>query len=314
MDQQNNEPSARLINNTVLDQLESKDPGIQKQAADNINDYLRMKLREDEIFARILPPLPVSNDELDRQVDTDLPVKVLDKEPDSPGAITVPFASLPENRYIYGPRYRVMFDRVLTPRFTADVDKLRTYDMDIRQVLSDNALKDMMAETDGKFIRTVNQLLLGVGVTIPETGAVQWLQIHGGITRENLAEAMKTMPRTNKRINVATVLINQVSIWDVVKFTREEIGGDMSQRLFENGFTEEMIMGKRFIVTIKRDLVPDDTIFLFAEPKFLGKYLVLEDTTMYIERKAFLLEFFAYKTCGASLGNVAALGRVDFIP
>lgn len=311
MDQQN-EPSAKLINSTVLDQLDSRDSHIVKQAAENINDYLRMKMREDEIFARILPPTPVSNDELDKQVDTDLPVKVLDKEPDSPGAITVPFASLPENRYIYGPRYRVMFDRVLTPRFTADVDKLRTYDMDIRQVLSDNALKDMMAEVDGKFIRTVNQLLLGVGVTIPETGAVQWFSISGGITRENLAEAMKILPRTNKRINVATVLINQVSIWDVVKFNREETGGDMSQRLFEQGFTEDQLMGKRWIVTIKRDLVPDNTIFLFAEPKFLGKYLILEDTTMYIERKAYFLEFFAYKTAGASIGNVAACARVDY--
>lgn len=305
-------PAAQLINSTVLDQLDSSDRGIQKEAADTINDYVRIKMREDGFLRRILPPVAMTNDELDRQVDTDLPVKVVDKEPNSPGAISVPFATLPSNRYIYGPRFRVMFDRILTPRFTKDVDALRTYDMDIRQILSDNSIKDLLAEEDGKWIRTVNALLIAAGTTIPETGAVQWVSLSGGVTRDNLAEAMTTLPKTSRHLNVATVLINNVTIWQVVKYTRDEIGGDMSQDLFKTGFTEEKIMGVRWIVTIKRDLVPDNTIFLFADPKWMGKFFVLEDTTMYIDRKAYMLEFFAYESIGAAIANVAAVGRVDF--
>lgn len=307
------EPSTRMINETVIGQLTSDDPRVIKQAADNINDYVRMKIREDGFLRRILPPIPVSNAELDRQVDTDLPVKVIDKEPDSPGAISVPFGSMPENRYIYGPRFRIMFDRIMTPRFTKDVDALRTYDMDIRQVLSDNSIKDLMAEEDGKFIRTVDNLLGAAGSTVTETGAVQYREIRGGVTRENLAEAMKTLPRTNKHLNVETVLVNNVTIWDIVKFTRDEVGGDLSERLFQNGFAEEKLLGRRWIVTIKRDLVEDGTIYMFAPPKFMGKMLVLEDVTMYIDRKAFMLEFFSYESMGAAIANVAAVGRVDFV-
>jgi hypothetical protein len=311
---QQTEPTTRMINNAFVERLVSGDDSIVKEAQDAINDYVRVRMREDGFWRRVLPPITITNDELDRQVDTDNPVKVVDKEPESPAAVSVPFASLPMNRYIRGPRFRVMFDRILTPKFTKDVDQLRTYDMDIRQILSDNSIKDILAEEDGKAIATINFLLLGVGVPLTETGVAQWLAISGGITRDNLAEAMKVLPRTPNHLNVATVLVNNVSIWDIVKFGRDEVGGDLSQELFENGFAERELFGRRWIVTIKRDLVPDSTIFLFTAPKFLGKFFVLEDTTMYIDRRAFMLEFFAYESIGSTIANVAGIGRVDFEP
>ncbi len=308
------DPAPRLVNEAVIERLQSDDPRMVKEAQDAINDYTRVKMREDGFWRRILPPVTITNDELDRQVDTDKPVKIVDKEPDSPPAASVPFATLPLNRYIRGPRYRVMFDRILTRKFTKDVDELRTWDMDIRQILSDNSIKDMLAEEDGKAILTVNALLLGQNVVIPDTGVAQWVSITGGVTRDTMAEAMKVLPRTPSHLNVATVLINNVTIWDIVKFGRDEVGGDLSQELFRTGFTEREIMGVRWIITIKRDLVPDGTIFMFAEPKFLGKFFVLEDTTMYIDRKAYMLEFFAYESIGSAIANVAAIGRVDFLP
>ena len=140
------EPTAKEINSALLGMLDT--PGMEKQAQDAVNDYIRVRMREDGFARRILPPVQITNDELDRQVDTDKPVKVVDKEPQSPGAISVPFATLPINRYIRGPRFRVMFDRIMTPRFTKDIDELRTYDMDIRQIMSDNAIKDMLAEEE----------------------------------------------------------------------------------------------------------------------------------------------------------------------
>jgi hypothetical protein len=303
-------PTAKEINSSFINMLET--PGLEKQAQDAVNEYTRVRMREDGFGRRIIPPVQITNDELDRQVDTDKPVKVVDKEPNSPAAISVPFATLPLNRYIRGQRYRVMFDRIMTDRFTKDIDELRTYDMDIRQIVSDNSIKDMLAEEDGKFIFACNQLLGSQGATVPETGTVQWRAIAGGITRDTLAEAMKIMPQTPNHLNPATVLVNNVTIWDVVKFGHDEVGGELAQELFERGFAEREIMGVRWIITIKTDLVPDSTIFMFAEPKFLGKWFILEDTTMYIDRKAFMLEFFAYESIGAAIANVAGVARADF--
>ena len=209
-----NDITTRARNAAVLDQLDKtiSSPEMVKQAADTVSEFTRVKMREDGFWRKLLPPLSISNDELDRQVDTDKPVRVVDKEPESPAAASIPFGTLPFNEYILGPRYRVMFDRIVTPRFTKDVDELRTYDMDIRQVLSDNAIKDMLAEEDGKAIAAVNTLLLGQNVVIPLTGLAQYRTLPGGVTRETWAEAMKTLPRTPMHLEVSTWFINTLTI------------------------------------------------------------------------------------------------------
>jgi hypothetical protein len=311
-DQVTTQEETKLLNETLFEKLSSRDPVLEKQAVDAVNDFTRTKMREDGFYRRIMPLLPISNDELDRQVDTDKPVKVVDKEPDSPAAISIPFATLPQNLYIRGPRYRVQFDRIVTPRFTKDVDELRTWIMDIRQVLSDNAIKDMLAEEDGKFITAVNTALVGQGLTVPTSGVVQYEAIAGGITRDTLWDALKVMPNTPSNLEVHTILVNHITIKDVAKFGRNEMGGDLSGDIMRNGWTLAEFMGKTWIITIKKGLVPTDTIFMFADPKFIGKSYALEDTTMYIRREAYMLEFFAYETLGGSLGHTGGLARVDF--
>jgi hypothetical protein len=301
----------KLANETFLNYLST--PGMEKRALDSVNDFTRYRMREEGFFRRILTMKQIGNDDLDRQYDTDKPVKIIDREPDSPAAISVPFATLPMSLYIRGQRYRVSFDRILTPRFTKDVDELRTYYIDIRQVLSDNSIKDMLAEEDRKFIAAVNAAMGGAADTVVEaSGLVQWETLYGGITRETLQDAFKILPRTISRLEVATVLLNNLTIREVMKMGREEMGGDYSQDVFKNGWSEQNFMNARWVITIKQELVPDDSMYFFADEKFIGKSFSLEDTTMYIERKAFMLEFFAYETLGASIGNTNSLARADF--
>jgi hypothetical protein len=52
---------------------------------------------------------------------------------------------------------------------------------------------------------------------------------------------------------------------------------------------------------------------MFADPKFLGKFYLLEDTTMYLKREAFMIEWFAYESLGGAIGNFSAVARADFV-
>lgn len=302
----------KLLNSVLFEKLASRDPMMEKEAIDAVNDFTRIKMREDGFFRRIMPPIPITNDELDRQVSTDKPVKVVDKEPDSPASVSVPFGTLPMNVYILGNRYLVMMERIVTPRFTKDVDELRTYVMDIRQILSDNAIKDMTAEEDRKFIYAVDYALVGAGVTLATSGTVQYKQIGGGITRDSLWDSLKVMPETPFNLEVHTVLCNNITIKEIGKIGRDEMGGDFSQDVMKNGWAEETFMGVKWIVTIKKDLVPTNHMYHFADPKFIGKHYQLEDTTMYIRREAYMLEFFAYETSGATLGHTGGLAHIHF--
>lgn len=308
------------------------DRNMIKEAESAANEFVRVYMREESFADKVLPPQQIGNDELDRQVDTDKPVKIVDREPNSPGAVSVPFGQLPFNRYIRGPRFRVLFERIQSPRFTKDVDELRTYDMDIRQVLSDNSIKDMAAEKDGKFIGTVDVIVGTMGyatITADETGSGAsaatptnlnsgkfrnyQLTDANGISRETLTEILKIIPATPSRIETQTVLCNNLTIKDVIKFGRDEMGGDLAEEVLLNGWTERVFLGVRWIVTIKRDLVPNNTFYLFADPKFTGKHFLLEDTTMWMRKEAFLLEWFCYQNAGMTIANLNAVAKVKIV-
>ena len=200
----------------------------------------------------------------------------------------------------------------MTERFQKDVEQLRTYTMDIRQVLSDNAIKDMLAEEDGKFLRAVNTAIVGPGITVPTSGTVQYEVITGGITRDTLWDSLKVMPNTPSNLEVHCVLLNNITIKEVGKFSRNEMGGDLSQDIMKQGWSAQEFMGVKWVITIKKGLVATNTFYHFADPKFIGKSYVLEDTTMYIRREAYMMEFFAYETLGGSIGHTSGLARVDF--
>jgi len=56
------------------------DGGVGQAATAALNEFTRQQLRRDGFTRRILPPVQVSNDELDRSVATDIPVRVVDEE------------------------------------------------------------------------------------------------------------------------------------------------------------------------------------------------------------------------------------------
>lgn len=286
------------------------------------SDFIRMRLREEGFLRKILPAQTITGDDLTKQVSTDKPSKVIELEPDSPGAMSIPFGEFPTGTYIYGKRWLVTFARISTPMFNKDVAELHDYDLDIRQVISDNSLKDLQAEEDGKFIQTCNSLLsndtMVADVDLPfgpnGSNIKLWRTLSGGLTRENVVEAKKIMMASNARLRPQTALVNQKTALEFEKWTREEVGGDMSQDIMVNGWAGEANKwcALNWITTIKDDLVRDNTMFLFSSPEYLGRLYFLEDTTMFVERKGPMLSWYAYEMLGGGIANVAALSRVDF--
>jgi hypothetical protein len=107
-----------------------------------------------------------------------------------------------------------------------------------------------------------------------------------------------------------TILVNNITIHDVSKFTRDEVGGDMSQDMFVDGFQQKKLIGCNWVVSNKTELLAEGSFWVFASPEFLGKSYVLEDTTMYVDKRAYNLEFFAYAERGATISNPAAVALV----
>lgn len=305
-------PETKALNEAIIERLRSQDGFLQKEAAGEVSSYLRMKIREDGFARKIIEPVTVTPADFDRQVDTPKPVIIKDMEPNSPGAYSVPFGTTPTDHYIKGNRYRVMFDRIMSRRLTADVNNLLTYDMDIRQILKDHLLKDIMLEEDTKWMAVSNTIVGNLNEVDAEIAACKNIQV-GPMSRASLAHSRKGMASSNRRLNPAVALVNNVTIWDVVAIAkRDEIGGDMAQEMFVNGISERPIMNLNWIVTNKHELVPDSVMYQYTEDKYLGDFFILDDVTMSNKNENFMIEFFAYECIGATIANTAAVVRCQF--
>jgi len=307
------EQEIKAANAAWVEKIASDTPSHVKQAESTVNDYTRTKMREDGVYRKIIPMQPIADSELDREVHTDQPSKIIDREPASPAAVSIPFAKQPTNLYLRGNRYRCHFGRIVTSRYSKDIDELRNYHMDLRQVVSDNSIKDMLAEEDAKFFGAVNTALVGPNAITPTSGVVQHAVIPGGITRDSLWDSLEIVPSTPSNLETHTAVTNNITIKRVCKMTRNEFGGDMAEEIMRNGWTYKKFLGVEWLITIKKELVPTNTIYYFADPKFIGKSYSLVETTMHIKREAFMLEFYAYETIGGAIGWTSGLGRVDFI-
>jgi len=298
--------------------IENLDRGEVKKAQDAATDYTRIQIREESFAFKILPPEKATDDMLNRAIDERLQI-IWEIEPDSPGAKWVPLQTVPDGEYIVGSRYIIPFARVLTPKFVKDIDELRTYRQDIRKILTDNSIKDALAEIDTKFVDTVNSIVFdapAAGAPNNMTKKVQWIDLTDPLNRESFAEAKKMLPRGNAngkfRLRNYMCLMNDVTAQDWLKLDRLAVGGDLAEEFFRNGLTTDTFFGVKSIFTIKDNLIPDNYVYFFAAPEFLGKCFYLTDWTMFMKKEAFFIEMFSYWLGGFAFGNVAGVAVARF--
>lgn len=305
------ELSTKQVNSMFYEKIASDDPAMFKVANEAVQDWTRTKMREDGFMRKILPPIPISDSDLDRQLTSDRNWVIVDKEVEGMPAASVPYNTLPVYKYIESDRYAVPIERMQTNRYTKDLSTMRTDRMDVRQVLANNVVKDLLAEEDGKFISLVD-------VICTDSSETQSVQIDVGSTdnyidRNSVNEAFKVLPRLSSRVPCTTLLINSIMVNDFQKWGLDEMGNDISGEIAINGWSERNLFGKKLIITIKRDLVGDDDMYMFTEPKFMGKSFILQDATMHMERKdGYMIEFFSYQELGAAFGNTLSVAKVEF--
>lgn len=314
MKNQHNVPVS-VLNSRIL---ESLDRGETEKVAQAGSDYTRIQIREDGFIGEFLPLEKASNDDLDRDLDERLRI-IEELEPDSPGGKWVDLQGIPEGEYMKGSRYQVPFAKLMTRKYQKNIDELRTYKQDLKKILSDNSIKDSIAELDSKFIKTCESIAMdtsGPGQPQNETGKVQWRQFTGGLTKDNWVEAKTMLPAGNEdgkfRLENHICLMNDVTAQYWQKLDVEQIGDAAVSGHFQNGLSNMTPYGMKMITTIKDDIVPNFRVFFFPKPEFLGKGYYLRDWTMYMEKKGSWIEFFSEWLGGFAIGNVAGVCIADF--
>jgi hypothetical protein len=303
----------RIINEGIYSKMMSDNDALFKEAVDEVKDYTRVRVREDVVSDLIMPPLTPRDDQYDRDLMDENPTIIIDIEPDSPGATTLAWSDFPEQHIMKARRYRVKMHRIASKKFAKDEIQLKTWIADLRQIFSDHAVRDVYDKIDSRFFRGVNATLVSSGTTLAATGTAQWQTLYGGISRDTLWESVNVLPSTPNALEATCACINHLTAKEFNKFGRGEAGGDMSQDLLINGFQQKKFLNiDNWVITIKKNLVPNFSIFFFADPRFIGKSYEATPLTMWAKRDAWMLYFFHYCLRGGAIGNVAGVARVDF--
>lgn len=301
-----------VLSKKLFDAINTAGDGFLKNASEAGTQMIRKRLRENGFTRLILPFKQVSDADLNYLPDTELPVIVEEMEPDSPGAKAIPFNDTADTAFYRGDKFVVYFCKITTAEFVKNVDELRTYKNDLRQVVTDNALKDVHTEEDSRTINEVDSIVGSVG-GVGASDLQQNFEISGGITRSNYKEVLNHLE--DRELNNGLFLMNRHTAKEFLEWDRTEFGGDIAEKLALDGLTaltEAKIFGVRHAFTMKRGIVPDNVLYQFAEPNFLGRAYVLQDVTMYVEKKKDILRFSAHEKIGITFANVSALNKTTF--
>lgn len=306
------DPRSQEIVEGLYRDFTSNNDSLVKKASIDTTDYLRIRIREDGVLRRIITPRTITRENIDRQQLGDLPISIIDMEPNSAGAMQIPFGDIPQGGIMNAPRFVVTYTRLASRRYRIDTMRLMTYNIDLRDMFNDLILKDMMDEEDRKGFGTFNRCV-GAQNTIQAASGICQNVTLGTFSRSALTHFRKGLPSTRQKLEPGVNLMNNVSIHDFESFDRVQAGGDIAQQTLFGNATIDSANGVKMVITNKTNLCPDNFIWSFAPENYLGVFYILEDVVMNAEVKlGYLLEFGAHEAVGAAVGNVAAIVKGEF--
>lgn len=294
------------LNRLFTSQL-STESGLTK-AAQAGQSYIRSKIREQAFTRKILPPQRVTEADLQRSVDHDTLVKIIDIEPDSV-ASPITFRGTPEVRYIQGERAEIKFYTISSERFEKSEQELRAYEYPIQKVIEDNTVPDIQKVEDGRFIDHVDQVINDQSpskyVDFTAAGDPDYL------TKDFLNEIFNQLDGDELRAN--TILMSDTTFNDVNTWDNTQLD-DLTGEVTRQGYDYDTLMGRQLITTNKTDIVPRGIVYCFTEPEYLGKFYTLGEVEFWVEKEANMIRWQAWEDIGAAIVNKRSVAKGEFTP
>jgi len=289
--------SAQFVNANFIKKIED---GRVKEAQAEGSAFIREHVRQESYAREILAPVLLTDDEIDRDENTDEPKKIIEKEPNSV-ATFVQFQGAGSRTWFKGPRYSVYFGKTESQHFTKSKFQLMTYQNDIRKMLSDNAVKDMADQEDLKWQQTIDMIAAANPTQITADNSFSSTVFKKGF------QAM-----VNRRRPIGKMTMTKSLYYEAIDLPATVVGNDVASRHYEDGVEqEEKLWGIPVITTIKSHVHDPKKVYIYAPENYLGNFFLLQDATLYIKQEADLITFWTYAAPGIGIGNRQSFQVLD---
>lgn len=294
----------KLLTQVFMQRIETDN----EKLASETGAYIRSKLREVSFARKILTPQYVTAAELQRSVNNDQLVKIVDIEPDST-AMTLTLRGTPTVNYVTGNRFEISFDKISSEEFQKVEIELLAYEMPITEVIERNSVKDIQKLEDTSFMT-----LTDAAITANPTRAITRTYASG--IQNALVDLFNVLEDNATGANplVCSTLLMNRNDWNKLSAVPATIGGSpLATEIFVNGYKYPSVMGKLVVVTNKGDLVPAGQIYAFPSQEFMGKFYILNDTKFYVSKKRDLISWSAEEVVGMAYGNTKAAAKLTLV-
>jgi hypothetical protein len=129
-------------------------------------------------------------------------------------------------------------------------------------------------------------------------------------TRTVLRDVVKVQAAREMKARV--FLLHEYDWTDTVGWLDSEAGLEITAEIVRDGYKYTTVGGYTFVTTVRDnpDIVQPGQIFTFPAPEFLGRYLLLENTKFFIDKRARFINMQAWEEVGMGFGNIKGLGLI----
>ena len=327
---------AKMVNDLFFEKVATSEG--KDKIAEFGGTYIRDRLREVSFARKIIPPTPVQRTELQRSVNHDTLVKIVDIEPNS-SAMALTFRGQPTARMIRGARYEIPFFTISSEKFEKTEQELLAYEMPITKIIEENSVKDIQAIEDRQFLifaeacvqafqLDANGAATKMSAANVNAGAVVSASVvkgDGALANPAAANLFTVFPLLKpdfiklkqllhrRFLRAERIVITEPDYDNLSAWTIQDVWNIAAETATE-GWKANTVVGLKIIRTIKTNILREGNVYCFTAPEFLGRFYVLNQTKFYIDKIANLITWQSWEDIGMGFGNIASIVKLELYP
>lgn len=267
-------------------------------------DFLRDRLREISVADRVLPPVVLTEAELERNTTNDWPLKRVDIEPDSK-AMSLGFRGKGEAKFFDGKRFEVYFTKIESEHFKKTREELMTMRYPVVDVVEQNFVLDMHEQLDKLFQARLTAAAAASGNTA---------SVSGGLLTKDAIIALKKKILAKRR-RPTTLIMTEARYNDLALLTADKLGFELVQNVSLNGVEAiQKFLNLNIVTSINTadagSVWPENKVYLVTEPQRLGASYVIGDVQQEMKREGNSLEWYTWMDRGLEIGNINSVAEL----
>ena len=309
-----------VFNERLLRSIESSAEGKMDKEAAAGSLYIKRRQRERSVCRRVNDFETATDDDLVRDPDEEQPIMWGELQNDTMPAMSLGFADAVENETFWRRTFKVRFFVISSPEYYKNMWELKAHAHDTVKQFTEDIMLDIDEEEDRHWFAGCDDAvgpLSDAGTALVNTaggnpavglsGDIQnfWL---GAWSRDTYVDSKYLLQ--DRQMPLGTVVANRRFLAHFEKLKDSDIGSRSGDLFFEGAdkaLSSGVINGVPHLFTTKNYLVPDDTVYQFTTPDYLGFCREYQAPTMSMRREKRTIFFSVEEVVAMAIVNTGGV-------